>query len=163
MIFLPLSLKLNLQNQFSHDLGLQISAPFLLNFVQNFRNSIIKAWTFEALPQLRPKDYLKERTLPRMKRWLFEKVEKDRPDPFQIKDDPAWTFEALPQLRPNDYPKERTLPRMKRWLFEKVEKDRLDPFQIKDDPVVCPFLYPTKAEKREAYIQNLIILPDKET
>nr|XP_016473011.1 PREDICTED: uncharacterized protein LOC107794969 [Nicotiana tabacum] len=75
----------------------------------------------------------------------------------------AWTFEALPQLRPNDYPKERTLPRMKRWLFEKVEKDRLDPFQIKDDPVVCPFLYPTKAEKREAYIQNLIILPDKET
>ncbi|OIT30938.1 hypothetical protein A4A49_16847 [Nicotiana attenuata] len=44
------------------------------------------AWAFEAIPQLRPKDYPKERTLPRMKRWLFEKVEKDRPDPFQIKD-----------------------------------------------------------------------------
>nr|XP_033516948.1 uncharacterized protein LOC117281217 [Nicotiana tomentosiformis] len=46
------------------------------------------AWEFESIPQLRPKDSPKERTLPRMKRWLFEKVEKDRPDPFQIKDRP---------------------------------------------------------------------------
>nr|XP_033511055.1 uncharacterized protein LOC104092447 [Nicotiana tomentosiformis] len=51
---------------------------------------------------------------------------------------------------------------MKRWLFEKVKKDRPDPFQIKDRPVVHPFLYPTKAEKMEPYIQNLIILSDKE-
>nr|XP_033517551.1 uncharacterized protein LOC117281826 [Nicotiana tomentosiformis] len=51
---------------------------------------------------------------------------------------------------------------MKRWLFEKVEKDKLDPFQSKDRPVVYPFLYPTKAEKMEPYIHNLVILSDKE-
>ncbi|OIT37312.1 hypothetical protein A4A49_51711 [Nicotiana attenuata] len=47
------------------------------------------ALAFEAIPQLRPTDFPKERTLPRMKRWLFEKVEKDRPGPFQIKDHPV--------------------------------------------------------------------------
>lgn len=38
------------------------------------------------------------------------------------------------------------------WLFEKVEKDKPDSFQIKDD----------LAEKMEAYIQNLVILLDKQ-